>query len=164
MSTIRESDLPGIGRKFQIEARNHDRIVIIVHDDGLREIYLFRHENPDECVSVITLNDTESRQVAGIIGGMAYKPKDLEAVELALDDLVVEWYRLTPTSIANGTTIAQLDLRQRVGVSIVAVVNIDGSKKINPGPEHLLRAGDTMVVIGERQQIRAFRRLMSDGE
>lgn len=163
MSTIRESDLPGIGRKFQIEARNQDRIVIIVHDDGMREIYLFRHDNPDECVSVITLSDTEARQVAGIIGGMAYKPKELEAVELALDELVVEWYRLTPESPAKGRSIGELNIRQQVGASIAAVVGVNGAKKINPGPEQILNAGDTLVILGERSQIRAFRRLMMDG-
>lgn len=70
---IKESDLPGIGKKFEIEMRNHEKMTIVVHDDGRREIYRFDDEDPDEIVTNISLDDSEARQIAAILGGMVYK-------------------------------------------------------------------------------------------
>ena len=64
MSTISEANLPGVGRKFQIETVRGDRLVIVIHDDGDREIYHFDRKNLDRAASVITLTDGESRQLA----------------------------------------------------------------------------------------------------
>jgi len=163
MAIIHESDLPGIGHKFRIETQSGDKVIVIVHDDGQRELYYFRRDDPDEWAWRVGLNDSEARQIAGIIGGLAYKPRELEAVELALDELVVEWYRIPAGSPVVGRSIGELELRRRTGAAIVAVVAVDGTKWINPGPEHVLTPEAMLVAIGERQQIRSFRRLMSDG-
>ena len=163
MSTIRESDLPGIGRKFQLEARSGDKLVIVVHDDGRRELYHFDANDPDELLSMVTLNDTEARQVAGIIGGLNYTPKALESVSITLEDLVIEWYRLAPGSHSIGQTIGQLQVRQTTGANIIAIIEKDGRKRINPGPEQPLDEDATVVVAGERQQVQAFKRLLAHG-
>jgi TrkA domain protein len=163
MSTIRESDLPGIGRKFQLEALSGDKLVIIVHDDGRRELYHFDANDPDELLSMVTLNDTEARQVAGIIGGLNYTPKALESVSITLEDLVIEWYRIAPGSHAIGQTIGQLQVRQTTGAVIIAIIEKDGRKRINPGPEQPLDEDTTVVVAGERQQVQAFTRLLAHG-
>lgn len=59
---IRESELPGIGQKFEIITRNDEKLVIVIHDDGRRELYHFDNEHED-VISSITLNDQESRQM-----------------------------------------------------------------------------------------------------
>jgi K+:H+ antiporter subunit KhtT len=69
MSSISESNLPGVGRKFQVETLSGDRLTIVIHDDGTRELYHFSRKNLDRPASVLRLTDGEARQIAGIVGG-----------------------------------------------------------------------------------------------
>jgi TrkA domain protein len=161
MSTIRESDLPGVGRKFQIEAQSGDRLIVVVHDDGRRELYHFDPKDPDELLSMVTLNDTEARQVAGIIGGLSYTPKALESMSVTLEGLVIEWYKVEPGSAAIGQTIGQLQVRRTTGATIMAIIEGDGHRHINPGPDQTLAEDVTLVVAGERRQVQAVKRLIA---
>ncbi|CAH1212415.1 K(+)/H(+) antiporter subunit KhtT [Paenibacillus plantiphilus] len=161
--TIRETDLPGIGKKFQVTTRGGDKLVIVVHDDGRRECYHFDPENPDDTVSIVTLDDDEARMVAAIIGGMTYKPRALETIEVALDDLIIEWYRVEPEYKCVGKTIGELNVRQISGATIIAIVGKQQSKQINPGPDVVIKAEATLIVAGERGQQKLFKNIMMNG-
>ena len=163
MSVIREITLPGIGQKFEIKTRSGDKLVVIVHDDGRRELYHFYHDRPDDSISMISLDDSEARQVSAIIGGSAYKSGALESIEVVLDDLVIEWYKIEEGMWCVGKTIGELDVRQKTSASIAALITPDHTQKINPGPEEVIRTGMSVVVMGERQQIQAFKRLILKG-
>ncbi|OPY57919.1 MAG: K(+)/H(+) antiporter subunit KhtT [Pelotomaculum sp. PtaU1.Bin035] len=163
MSLIRESDLPGIGRKFQVNTRSGDKLVIVVHDDGRREMYHFDNDDLEDSISMVTLNDAEARSVGGILGGMSYMPKALESVDMAFDEMVIEWYKLEPAIKSIGLTIGDLGIRKRTGATIIAIVRRDHSKVINPGPEQMLNEGATIIILGEREQVKACKRLIQLG-
>lgn len=164
MKQIRDCDLPGIGHKYQMETRSEDKLVIIIHDDGRREMYHFDHKDPDESISMITLDDDEARRVAGIVGGLDYKPKALENIEVELDDLIIEWYKIEPHAKCVGKTIGEIDVRRHSGATIIAMLGEGDQRKINPGPEHVLKAHATIVVAGERQQIKSLKQILMNGE
>ena len=164
MSTIREAFLPGIGHKFQIETSSGDRLVIIIHDDGTRELYHFTRKDPDRVASVVTLADSEARQIAGIIGGLTYVPKSLPSAELVIDDLLLEWYTIKPGSACIGRTIRDLQVRTVTGASIVSIIEPDSSKRLNPEADTLLNEGATLILAGDRRTIKGLKQLLADGK
>ncbi len=158
MSIVRESDLIGIGKKYQIETEAGDHMVVVIHDDGRRELYRYDQEE-SESKCVMTLSDEESRQVAGIIGGLSYKPKALETIEVALDDLSIEWIKVNKDSPNIGKSIGELEVRKRTGASIIAAIK-EGDTIINPGPDYVMRADTTMVVAGKRNHIKLIKEIL----
>jgi len=164
MSTIREAALPGVGRKFQVETANGDRLVIVIHDDGTRELYHFTRKNPDRVASVVTLEDAEARQIAGIIGGLTYVPKALPSAEIVLDDLLLEWYSIPSGSACIGKTIRDLQVRTATGASIVSIIEPDRVKRLNPEADTVLNEGATLILAGDRRTITKLKRLLETGK
>ena len=164
MSTIRETSLPGVGRKFQVETTSGDRLVIVIHDDGTRELYHFTRKDPDRVASVIRLADSEARQIAGIIGGLTYVPKALPSAEIVLDDLLLEWYTIEPKSVCIGKSIRDLQVRTATGASIVSIIEPDRIKRINPEADTILNEGATLILAGDRGTIKNLKRLLVTGK
>jgi len=163
MSTISETFLPGVGRKFQVETTSGDRLVIVIHDDGTRELYHFTRRNMERPSSVLRLSDGEARQIAGIVGGLTYVPRSLPMAEIVLEDLVLEWFTIEPEAACIGRTIRELEVRKRTGASIVSIIEPDQTKRTNPEAHTVLNQGATLIVAGDRRSIDALKRLLIQG-
>lgn len=65
---VRVSELFGIGTKYEIACGARQRLVVIVHKDGTRELYAFEGAATDP-TAVIRLDEDEALRVAAILGG-----------------------------------------------------------------------------------------------
>ncbi len=78
-----------------------------------------------------------------------------------LMDVEVETCRIEADSPAVGRTLAQLSIRPRTGASVIALTR-GGTTESNP-PEHkILEAGDVVVLLGSREQIRRAMGILAD--
>ena len=56
---VQEHDLPGIGKKFAVQTRHGDRMTVIIHNTGHREIYHFE-PGGDYPKHAVRLEDAEA--------------------------------------------------------------------------------------------------------
>ncbi len=147
---LRETDLPGIGKKYDLILENGKEVAIIIYSTGKREIYLMEDEEP---LCTIELSDEESREIGFLLAGAVYQPIPSSKMELIMKEMVMEWIKVEEGSNFENKTIADLQVRKRTGASIIAIVRGD---KIIPSPDpykEVIKAGDTLVVVGTRNQV-----------
>lgn len=159
---VKEHDLPGVGKKFALSTRGGDRLTLIIHNSGHRELYLFE-TGEDFPACAVRMEDAEARKLGTLLAGAYFQPTPSESMDMILGQMAVEWIKVRPESPLAGTSIGGAAVRKRTGASIIAVLR-GGDALPNPGPEHVITAGDTLVVVGERAQVRRLDALLRGEE
>jgi K+:H+ antiporter len=78
-------------------------------------------------------------------------PISFPEIQQHLADLEVETFRVTAEAPASGKTLAELRLREQVGVTVLAIQR-DGETLTNPWGGTALRAGDLVIALGKPTQ------------
>ncbi len=153
MSFFSETDLPGIGKKISCTTHSQEKLVLIIHHDGKRELYVMNQAgDPDASV---TLLDEEARRLGAFLSGVMFKPKAVENLEVALEGIKIDWYKLDSKSPVIGKQLGQLGIRKRTQISIIAVLREDTFIP-NPDSDFIFKDGDTCVVIGKPERFKDF--------
>lgn len=154
MSEIKECDLPGIGKKFTLELDSGDKLVVVIHSSGEREVFKFIRDN-DEPTSVTKLSDEEARQIGAILAGTYFQPVIEEEQKLAMKNVTMEWIKIEPDSMLANKKIEELGIRKLTGASITTIIR--GERVIpNPHPHEIIKPQDTIIIVGSNEQIEKF--------
>jgi len=152
---FKEVDLPGIGKKFSIITSGKEKVSVIIHLSGKREIYFFEKDDFDEPVCSFVLHEEEANQLGSVLMGTFFKPEAKEEKEMFLKNLIIEWISLERSSPLVNKSIKESEIRKKTGASVVAIIRGDLTIT-NPSPDEILREGDTIVLVGNKQQIEKF--------
>lgn len=143
---LRESDLPGIGRRYELDVRNRSRLVAVVHVGGRRDLFFFApRESEPRCHA--ELDDDDARRLGAILAGSYFRPSVAEGIEEIMGRLTIDWVVVDESSPAAGKTILDLRVRTVTGMTVIGIVR-GRSAITNPEPDTELRAGDRVVVVG----------------
>lgn len=157
---ISESELPGVGTKFEIDIGAGQQLVIIVLNNGRREVYL-RTDADADSEKLMELSDQTARKVGSILEGAHFQPIATENAETFLtDDSTLEWFTVDPNSDIGGTTLGEAKVGERTGVSVL-VVKKESETIASPTAETEIEAGDTLVVLGSQAELDQFEELSS---
>jgi voltage-gated potassium channel len=74
-------------------------------------------------------------------------------------DLEIEEIRVTNPSRLSGSTLAEADLPNKVGVIVLAIRRENGKLDFNPKPSQNLAAGDCLIVMGDSRALKDLQSL-----
>ena len=161
MIEVRETRLPGVGKKFTMQTARGEHVCAIVHTDGRREVY--HRTDPDEDVEgVIVLTDDEAKELGAILGGVVYEPELTRQIDVALKDLALEWVDIPAASPLVGLTVQTCRIRRETGGTIVAILRTPDALPM-PHPDEPIKAGDTLVVLTRPDTFDDITRLVAEG-
>lgn len=154
--TVYESDLPGVGKKHEVDLGDGSRLIVITHNTGRREVYR-RPSADDDSEKLIELTDAEARTFGTVLEGAYFQPVQSTDISTMLGpDAALDWADIEDHSNLVGATLAEANVRAETGVSVLAIQR--GEETIaNPGPDTRIEAGDTLVVLGTRDACKRFR-------
>lgn len=156
--TVYETDVPGVGRKFELELDGGERAVVVHHHDGRREV--FRRPDPEaDSRQVFDLSDREARQLGSILGGAYFESVAIDEISVPLGDAIIEWVEVEAGSPLVGNSLEESNIRRDTGVSVIAVQR-DEETVANPPAEFAIEAGDLLVTLGTREEQAALNDLL----
>ncbi|ELY42110.1 cation:proton antiporter regulatory subunit [Natronorubrum sulfidifaciens] len=157
---ITETDLPGVGKKFEIDLEDGKTLVIVTHNTGRRDVFLKADDDADS-ERLFELSDQLARTVGTILEGAYFQPIKTEDKATTLGDGTnIEWFDVPADSPLEGRSLAEVLADGRIHVAIVAVQR---GEDVIPAsePEKRLDEGDTIIAVGTNEDLEQFKTLLS---
>jgi TrkA domain protein len=157
MAEVKETPLPGVGVRHEFSTAGGERVVVLSHRTGRREIAVYEGADPDASTTVLHLSQDDARTLAELLGGSP--SAEAAAAMQRLAGVAIDWIPIRAESGHAGTTIGQAQLRARTGATVVALVRGDVTLPA-PGPEEVLVSGDVVVAVGTTDGLRQLRHVL----
>lgn len=152
---VSETDLPGVGKRFELDIGDNKSAIIVVHNTGRRE--LFVRPGPDaDAEELLDLSDKEARIIGSILEGAHFQPVAVDDTATRIgDNVMLEWYTLDEESPLVGKSLAEADVRSATGATVAAVERDDDVVQ-SPEAEFVAEAGDQLIVVGTGENHEEF--------
>jgi TrkA domain protein len=150
--STRKTELPGVGTKHTIDLAGGDELVVVEHRIGHWE--LARVQADGESAMLLQLQGEEAAELGRILSRGEIELEDSRK-QMLFEEFAIEWVKLDEGSPLVGTTLLESGIRERTGVSVIALIRPEQSLP-SPPPGTTFEAGDTLVVIGLRDPIERF--------
>lgn len=160
MTEIRETRLPGVGIRFDFVTRAGERVGVIAHHSGRRELIVCGSDDPDVCRNVVRLEEEDVRALAEVLG-QSHVTEELQTMRLTLQGLTIDWLPVSTTAPCANCTVHDVEHHDIEAASIVAVIR-HGNTIPAPPSTFVLEPGDTAVAVGTPSGIKSLYGLLQD--
>ena len=162
MAEIIETSLPGVGLRHELVCESGERVGVITHHSGRRDLLTFDSEDPDSVSRSVAMGPDEAQLLADLLGGSTLVER-FEDLRQHISGLSIDWLPVAGGSRFAGKPLGATEMRTRTGVSAIALLR-QGTAIPAPGPDEVLFAGDTVVVVGVAEGIDAAAQLLRASE
>ena len=161
MTKITKTSLPGVGVKHEFTTEDGQRIGVVHHKTGKRELFFCEAADPDTAAMNLSLSDDDSHALSDALGGSEVI-ENLSHLQQDVEGLAIGWVTIDEGTPFDGKTIGDTRARTLTGVSVVAVIREERATPA-PGPEFMVYGGDTLVVVGTADGIEKIEDILSKG-
>ena len=162
MPNVQETSLPGVGVRHEFATKGGDRLGVLNHRTGNRDLLVYSRNDPDACAEVVRLEEDDARTLTDLLGASQVAQK-LTNMRQDVGGLSIDWMPISPSWSCAGCRVQDTGLREKTAVVIVAVLR-DGKMVPVPNEEFLLVPGDMAVVVGPRDGISMAQSLLQSGK
>lgn len=144
--------------------------------DNVFTTLLARELRPDIFILVRTNETKNQRKILRAGANKVVSPYDIGADRMAnvilrpnvdqfLDkmtrnedqDHTFEEVMVAPDSVLTNKSLAEINLRSKYSVLIIAIIKNEGAVNFNPSSETVIEAGNSMIILGDPSKIKDFR-------
>ena len=148
----RETELPGVGTKHTIDLAGGDELVVVEHRAGHWEVA--RVDGEGNTSTLLSLQAKEAGEVGRILSRGDVTTAESRQ-QMLFEQFTLEWVKLAGDSPLVGVTLQQSGIRPRTGANVIAVLRAENSIA-SPSPDTEFKEDDTLVVMGQREQVEVF--------
>lgn len=159
MTEIKQTQLPGVGVRYDFITEGGHRLGVVHHRSGRREVFVCPPDDPDAAILTVELSDEDAHALVDVLGGSHVVESVAHATQ-HIEGLAIDWLDVVPGSPCIGKTIGELRFRTLTGASVVAILR--GAQPIPaPGPDARIEQDDTLVMVGTPEGLEAVREILS---
>lgn len=158
MPEVTETQLPGVGVRYEFKTTDGEHVGVLWHHSGRREVVVYDRDDPDIGRTVMHLDSDDSRTLTELLGATQVS-EAVGAMQQRIEGLALEWVEVSAESSLAQHTIGDGQLRTKTGASVVAVIR-GTTTEAAPGPEFVLQPADVVVAVGTPEGLEQLRSVL----
>lgn len=148
---VREVDLPGVGRRYELPLDAARTLVVVVLHDGSREVAVISRDAETPDVRVPLTHD-QAIAVAALLTGARFSIETRHDDGVAGDEVAVETVVIGSASAAVGQRATDVP-GASADAAVLAVIRDETPELVEDVRDLPLRPGDRVVVAARRDQL-----------
>ncbi|MCL9816767.1 cation:proton antiporter regulatory subunit [Natronocalculus amylovorans] len=155
---IKETDLPGVGKRYELYLDPNRSIAVLIHSTGGRKVF-YREHVDDDYTEQFELTDSQARVLGLFLVGAYYQPIAGQISEETVSGEYIKWYSVTAESGLAGRPRDEVVIEKKTETVLLGLER-DGEVHSVIERDVVFEVGDRLIVIGTREAHKELNNLL----